>query len=151
MIVTVDPILESLRERATASGRFANVELVHDALRCRVRDIESEAWYLVETSDDGVAVLLVTPDRWLSESIEADLMHSGDKLEELLEEELVDLGGSLLPGEPIKVEHFRSDDRLYTFRSSIPSGSDQETMFRWLLAYEATFIELGDMSGERDD
>ena len=151
MIVTVDPILESLRERATTSGRFANIELVHDVLRCRARDIESEAWYLVETSDDGVAVLLVTPDRWLSESIEADLMHSSDKLEELLEEELVDLGGSVSPEKPIKVEHFRSDDRLYTFRSSIPSGSDQETIFRWLLAYEATFIELGDMSGERDD
>ena len=151
MIVTVDPILESLREFATASGRFANVELVNGTLRCRARDIESEAWYLVEISDDGIAVLLVTPDRWLSESIEADLMHSGDDLEELLEEELVDLGVSLLPAEPIKVEHFRSDDRLYTFRSSIPSGSDEETMLKWLLAYEAAFIELGDMSGERYD
>ena len=88
MIVTVDPILESLRELATASGRFANVELEHDVLRCRARNIESEAWYLVKTSDDGIAVLLVTPDRWLSESIEADLMHSGDNLEELREQRI---------------------------------------------------------------
>ena len=33
----------------------------------------------------------MTKDRWLSESIEGDLEHTGDELEELLEEELVEL------------------------------------------------------------
>ena len=51
---------------------------------------------------------------WLSESIESDLMHSGDKLDELIEEELVDQGEE--PGH-ISFEHFRSDDMLFTFRT----------------------------------
>ena len=33
----------------------------------------------------------MTKDRWLSESIEGDLEHTGDELEELFEEELVEL------------------------------------------------------------
>ena len=35
---------------------------------------------------------MLTKDRWLSESIEAEVMHHGDSLEELIEEELIDLG-----------------------------------------------------------
>ena len=151
MILTVDTILEFLRERAVSSHRFASAELINGELRCRARDAESEAWYLVQTTKNEISLLLVTPDRWLSESIEAELMHSGDDIEELLLDELIALDPGVSEGEPITVKHFRNDDRLYTFETTIPSGSDEETVLRWLLAYEATFHELGDMGGERND
>ena len=153
MIVSTNAILESLQAHANSSGVFAGTEIVDDVLRCKARDIECEAWYLLEpTADgDGLTVLLATPDRWLSESIESDLVHSGDDMEELLDEELLDLGCPISSTQPTKIEHYRSDDRLYTFRSTIPNGSDEDTILKWLLAYEATFHELGDMSGEDND
>ena len=88
-------------------------------------------------------------DRWLSESIETDLVHTGDKLDELLEDELVDLGWThgRLP-----FEHFRSDDLLFTFRTPIDlarcGASEVATV---LLAYERCFRELGDMDGSDED
>ncbi|HVP73959.1 MAG TPA: hypothetical protein VMS30_09495, partial [Phycisphaerales bacterium] len=98
----------------------------------------------------GWSVSLVTPNRWLSESIEADLMHHGDPIEELIEEELVDLGWQ---EDALPVKHFRSDDMLYTFVSPvpIPAGQAEDDAVKrattCLLAYEAAFRELGDMSG----
>lgn len=74
-------------------------------------------------------------------------MHTGDDVEELLEEELVEQG---LEASRPAVEHFRSDDRLFTFRSPVaPENAD--TAARWLLAYEACFRQLGDMAGDSDD
>ena len=75
-------------------------------------------------------------------------MHSGDSLEELLEEELVDLGADT---SVVLVQHFRSEDMLYTFRSTLPPASTPDDVLTWLLAYEATFRELGDMTAEADD
>src|SRR5688500_979912 len=95
-----------------------------------VRD--EPAKYREEQRGGRWQVALVTKDRWLSESIEADFMHHGDPIEELLEEELVDQGytvaGDGMPGGPrraasgrsIEVKHFRSEDMMYTFQSVLP-------------------------------
>jgi hypothetical protein len=105
----------------------------------------------VDVDGDGrVAVSLVTSNRWLSESIEAELMHTGDKIEELLEEELIDQGyeGKLT------CQHYRSDDMLFTFRSEVPVKPDSNGAAgaaSCLLAYEACFRELGDMETDGEE
>ncbi len=135
--------LEQVASIARKRGVFASIE-VEDALaRCRARDAEN-AWYLVRRDGDHWSVALETPDRWLSESIEADLMHHGDPLEELIEEELVELGGDAAVEPP---KHFRDEQRRYVFVNRIPRGADASAVANWLLAYEAAFRNLGDMSG----
>jgi hypothetical protein len=147
--VTMD--LTSLKSLAEASERFSAVELDGNTLKCRAQDVESEAWYQLTTLDGQLMVMLITPDRWLSESIEADLMHTGDSLEELIEDELVELGSSPREDTTMVVQHFRSEDLQYTFQTPLSSDSEEETILRWLLAYEAAFHELGDMGGEEED
>ncbi|MCW5775824.1 MAG: hypothetical protein KIS87_05190 [Phycisphaeraceae bacterium] len=140
-------LLESVAERASRAGVFGPITLNDAVLACQALDAAASAEYRVGWDGGRVWVSLVTPNRWLSESIEADLMHTGDDIDELLEEELVEQG--LEPARPI-VEHFRSDDRLFTFRSPVPK-EDSETVARWLLAYEACFRALGDMAGGTDE
>jgi hypothetical protein len=130
-------------------------------LVCTASASAAPAAYRVELGEDGrVWVSLVTADRWLSQSIEADLVHTGDKLEDLREEELTDLaiaipaaaGGVSRP----VFEHFRSQDRLFTFRSPVPlKGIDApaaaDVAALWLLGYEATFRRLGDMEAGEEE
>ncbi|MBM4112233.1 MAG: hypothetical protein FJ253_02490 [Phycisphaerae bacterium] len=140
--------LRELADRARAQGAFAEVQVTPRSLRCAAADAAAEAWYSVELKPEGWFLSLATPDRWLSESIEADLMHTGDSLEELFEEELVEFGVEAAPP-PIK--HFRSDERLYMFCVRLPDGHNPELVSRYLLAFEATFRSLGDMSGGAED
>ena len=123
--------------------------------RCGARRVnaESEAFYqLLPDPDDPAKVWagLHTPDRWLSESIEADLLHSGDKMEDLLDEELDELG---YEGGSLPIEHFRDDAKVYVFRSALtvangdtPGLDDISRVVKVMLAYEACFLQLGDMS-----
>ncbi len=145
-------LFEEVADQVRAAGVFETVRRTDDALKCRARDVASETMYAAEVPDqrDLVWVGLITPDRWLSESIEADLMHQGDKIEDLLEEELFDKGfEARLP-----IEHFRDEQKLYVFRSPVflPKGENIkgepmiERVTRVLLAYEACFRQLGDMS-----
>jgi hypothetical protein len=53
-----------------------------------------------------------------------------------------------------KIEHYRSDDKLYTFRTPVfPSAAratspeQSRVLIQHLLAYEAMFGVLGDMPG----
>ena len=46
----------------------------------------------------------------------------------------------------LKIEHFRSDDMLFTFRSPLPAGIQAADAAKVLLAYEACFRNLGDMN-----
>ena len=94
----------------------------------------------------------MTADRWLSESIESDLLHTGDKMEELAE-----LGSD---DRVARVEHFRSDDKLYTFRLRVPAAKPggtggartlEDQAATHLLALEAAFRNLGDMSAGPDE
>ena len=142
--------LATLEGRVTGRDVFESVTLSEDGsrLECRARGPEEEAFYRIDRTEGGWAVSLVTDDRWLSESIEADLVHAGDSIEELLEEELIDLG--LTPTE-IPMKHYRSDDLLYTFLSALPAATDEDTLMTWLLGYEKTFSALGDMSPDEED
>lgn len=140
-------LVATLRERLGEDHPFAEVRVEDGRLVCRADGPEEPAFYRVEQDGDGVWVSLVTPDRWLSESIEAQLMHTGDSIEELLDEELADQG---FDAGPLSVQHFRSEDMLFTFRSRVDDPSP-EALLQVLLAYEACFRQLGDMNpGEED-
>jgi len=140
-------LLASIAKSARHAGVFASVEVDGGRVVCRAEGSGEPAFYRV--GEDGGAwwAELVMRDRWLSESIEATLMHAGDSIEELLDEELADVG---YDGPTPKVEHFRSDDMLFTFRTRIPSA-DAVTAARFLLAYEQCFRNLGDMEAGDDE
>ncbi|MEK6702354.1 MAG: hypothetical protein AABZ53_08830 [Planctomycetota bacterium] len=144
--------LATLAADLGAAGRFGPVTLGDSRLECAALGASSPASYRVELDQGRVFVSLVTPDRWLSQSIEQDLMNTGDRIEELLDEELAELDHV---GQPPVVEHFRSDDKLYTFRSpltlspqSLGDPGALAIVRRYLLAYEACFRVLGDMEGD---
>jgi hypothetical protein len=150
---------------ARASGHFGEVELVGDVLSCAAKGTEAEAFYRLSgpaaPGEAGLWVSLVTPDRYLSQSIEQDLVHRGDKIGELLNEELVDQGLIDRRDTPVpQVEHFRDARKLYTFRTPIGHvlelgrGGPElaaQTAFRWLAAYAAAFGELGGLAGGDDE
>ncbi len=148
----MDSSIEIIRAAAADSGAFAEIRTTSIEIGCRAKESAAEAWYRVRREQDRWVVSLETPDRWLSESIEADLMHFGDPLEELVEEELIELGWSgSMPG----IKHYRSDDMQYTFKVEVPAtgdaADDARTAALWLLAFEAAFRELGDMTGEDEE
>ena len=144
----VDNFLESLADRVRRHGVFGDVQVRSGRLRCDARDAAAPAWYAVESDGTDWVVSLSTADRWLSESIETDLLHFGDPMEELIEEELVELGGE---GPVPPPKHYRADDRTYVFRNTVSGAGDREMALDrvalWLLAYEAAFRNLGDMAG----
>lgn len=147
-------LYEEVGDRARSWHIFGKVRRTDIALFCKAMGVESDTSYRAEVASehDVVWVGLFTPDRWLSESIEADLMHTGDKIEDLLEEELDDLGfDGRLP-----VEHFRDEQKQYVFRSPVflpkglklDSAKMVERVATVLRAYEATFRQLGDLKPE---
>jgi len=146
--------LDGVARIARDRGVFGAVEMMDGRLRCQARDAAAEAWYGVACDGQGWVVSLSTADRWLSESIETDLLHFGDPMEELIEEELVELGGE---GPVAPPRHYRADDRSYVFRSTVPGVGTRpdpagvERVALWLLAYEAAFRNLGDMSGGQEE
>lgn len=143
--------LKWVEQRAVAAEAFGKVTLKGDRLECATRSPGVQAVYFVEFETDGGGawVGLFTPDRWVSESIEAELMHTGDKLEELIEDELVELGWEHRPA----VEHFRDDQKRYTFRTSVPLTPDRDAcdrLVKMLLAYELAMGQLGDLREEKE-
>lgn len=140
--------LRALAQAAQDAGVFAAVRVAGDRLECEAKDAAAPAFYRVDVQPaagrSAVCISLVTPDRWLSQSIEQELVHTGDKLEELVDEELAEQGYG---GAGPRVEHYRSEDRLYTFRSPLAEGLTADAVAKHLLAYEAAFRHLGDMQG----
>lgn len=146
-------LLADIAAVARSAGVFGAVELRSDdrgqiILSAQARDSGAPAFYRAAFEGGSLWVSLVTADRWLSQSIEADLVHTGDKMEDLIEEELVDQG---VEGHRPRVEHFRSEDRLFTFRTPVPVRMGEPgaaaRAAAFLLAYEACFRNLGDMAG----
>jgi hypothetical protein len=139
-------LLNQVSEAANARGVFSKIEILADRLRCHAKDCPEPAWYELAASGDSLTVRFATPDRWLSESIESDLMHFGEDIEELVEEELAELGwrGKVPVG-----KHFRDDAKLYTFENPVPAtdADRAEVATKFLLAYEAAFRALGDVGG----
>ena len=146
-------ILDRVAGVARTSDCFGDVLLQGNTLRCAAKEAAAAAWYTVQHEGGGWCVSLSTADRWLSESIETDLLHFGDPIEELIEEELVELGGA---GPVPAPKHFRADDRSYVFVSRVPEAAGDANhvaglVGKWLLAYEAAFRNLGDMSGSEEE
>ena len=146
--------LESVSTLLTDLPVIGETEVADDMLVCHAVATAESVHYRVRVDDERVWVSLVTEDRWLSESIEADLMNTGDNLEELIEDELADLG---VQGPAVSFEHFRSDEMLFTFQSpiEIPKSGLREieqSTGDLLVAYVACFAQLGDVSaGDADD
>ena len=132
-----DQLPESLRSLAQMTGDLIQVKAPHDV----------DAWYELKATENGCLLALMTKDRWPSESIEGDLEHTGDELEELFEEELVELNWD---GEVPPLRHFRDDLRQYVFSCEWPSKTPTEIALA-LQAMVAMFTELGDMGGEDEE
>ena len=148
-------LLEHLRRHAAEAGVFAECTIDGDCLACKADGSAEDAWYRVRWDGGRVWVSLEMADRWQSESIEAELVHTGDKLDELLEEEMIELG---YEGPRPTFEHFRNDDMLFVFRTPLPTAvdtlDDPSTVSNAkivLLGYEACFRQLGDMDINGDD
>lgn len=145
-----------LLEKVRAKDVFASLETSTlpdgaERLEAAARDSAEPATYRLDVAPSGaVTISLVTADRWLSESIESDLMHYGDPIEELVGEELEELDVKP-PASGVVVRHFRSEDLLYTFETPLPAGTDAGHAIAWLLAYEAAFRGLGDMTSDDED
>ncbi len=138
-------LLEEVARGARACGAFASVEARPGLVVCASTQ-RDDAEYRVIVEGESVYVGWVTPDRYLSQSIEAELMWTGDDLEELIGEELgaTDYDGPALGA----VEHFRDPDKLFTFRSRLPLDAGRvsaSAVVACLRAYEAVMRELGDM------
>jgi hypothetical protein len=155
----VGALLAAVAARASAAGVFGSVRVEKGVLRCDALASGEPAEYRVFEEKGALWVSLVTSARWLSQSIEADLVNTGDKIEELLEEELVDLGWKKEWGPArLSYQHFRDDTKMYTFRTAAPvkierAGDPQsaEIVATVLLGYEQTFRPLGDMETGEDE
>lgn len=148
--------LADVAARAGATGKFASSTLVDGKVVCVAPRAASTAEYRVYADAGRLWVALVMPDRYLSQSIEQDVVHHGDKLDDLLADELIDLGAD---GLKPRIEHFRDPAKLFTFRSefTLPPGKPIEPrqladgLLVLLLAYEACFVRLGDMDAGDDE
>ncbi|MEO1534236.1 MAG: hypothetical protein AAFS11_01565 [Planctomycetota bacterium] len=155
--VDVRALLGLVAESAERAGVFGAVNNEGERLVCPAANSAEPAFYGVESDAEGaVWVSLIMEDRWQSESIEADLVHTGDKLEELLDEELAELGYSSESAPAPTYQHYRSEDMQFTFRSAVPldgldAAASAERVSQWLLGYEACFRQLGDMDTTEED
>lgn len=153
MSSSVTNIIDTLAERAQQTNLFGSPNIKDQTLELEAVGSAETAYYRVYLGESVPVVELATKDRWLSGSIEGDLVEAGDKLEELIEDELIDLGfpeGT----NSVAFEHKRSDDMEYVFRSQIivPDGVDlADACYMWLMAYETCFRQLGDMDESEDD
>jgi hypothetical protein len=152
----LENLLKAVRMRADASGAFKSATVQNSCLTCLAKASAEPAEYRLCVDQKQLCILLVTANRWLSQSIEADLMHTGDDLEQLLAEELMDTS---VKGAALAVSHFRSQDKLYSFRTPLPIPLDPngdvsadpaniETSYHVLMSYQNVFSGLGDMQGE---
>lgn len=145
----VTALLGEAARLAGASGAFALVEQSTGRVTCG-DPVQPEAQFRIEADGTGLWIAWVCANRYISQSIEADLMWTGDDLDELIDEELADqdYGGAPLG----RVEHFRNEEKQFTFRSRVPldparleAGDGAKVLLACLLAYQAAFRELGDM------
>ncbi len=143
---------KEIQDAAEQARVFGEIGIDGRGLYCKAPNAAEEAFYRVSIVDDAVWISLETADRWLSGSIEGDLVNTGDKLDELIEEEVIDLGHH---DAKVGFDHLRSDEMLYIFRSklSTPMGDPDcaKNAAIWLMGYELVFRELGDMDESQED
>lgn len=149
---TKHKLYEHVRAGAEQADVFADVKVGADGVRCEADGSAEPAYYRVYVEEGEVWIAMETEDRWLSGSIEGDLVGTGDKLDELLEEEIIDMGHH---NAVVEFEHFRSPEKVYVFRSKLSTPlSDPNAPAHaliWLLGYETVFRDLGDMSEDDED
>ena len=113
--------LRSLLTAVTRHKRFDLVEIKAGELVCAARGSDSPALYKIGIEAGRLCISLVMADRYLSQSIEQDLVHNGDKLADLLADELIDADVRLPSGcPPLVVDHFRDPQKFFTFRTILP-------------------------------
>ncbi len=153
MAVSTNQTISTISQRAKEANVFGTITSTDNMIELQAWGAAEPACYRVYLEGDSAIVELATENRWLSESIEAELVESGDKLDELIEDELVDLGYAEDTG-AVKFEHYRSDDMEFVFRTKVVPMSGQDfgdACVQWLLAYEQCFRQLGDMDESEDD
>ena len=143
----------AVAELARASNAFAEIESGPTSTHCP-DPVQPDAAFRIAYEDGKLWAAWVSPDRYLSQSIEADVKWTGDDIDELIDEEVEAQGWT---GHRIgRFQHFRSEDRLYTFRSELPinpasaNASTAKDALPFLLAYQAAFRNLGDMKPDDD-
>ncbi len=150
--MSIESLFKQVYEQVQEADAFASVKLEGQTIICQAKaaDPETQAFYKLNVGDaDDLHVGIYTLDRWLSESIEADLVEHKDDIEELLADEMYELGID----EGLGVFHFRDEDLQYVFRSKIPLVKGEpiddpafvDYIAKVLLSYEATFSQLGDL------
>ncbi len=141
-------MLDAVGDLVRGSRVFRDVRVGDRGVECAAPNAPAEAWYRLYEQGGRWYVEFSTPDRWLSHSIEADLMNTGDSLEDLVEEEMSELG---IDSRGVSVEHFRDEGKSFVFRTSLPfalgGGDSVRTAGTALLAFEACFRRLGDVDG----
>ncbi|HCT43654.1 MAG TPA: hypothetical protein DF699_00405, partial [Phycisphaerales bacterium] len=85
-------LYEHIKQGAIDADVFASVEIDARGVCCEADGPAEPVYYRVYIEEGDIWVALETEDRWLSGSIEGDLVGTGDKLDDLLEEEIIDLG-----------------------------------------------------------
>ncbi len=149
---TKHKLYEHVRAGAERADVFAGVKIDSRGVCCEADGSAEPAFYRVYIEEGDVWIAMETEDRWLSGSIEEELVKTGDKLDELLEEEIIDLGHD---NAIVDFDHFRSPEKVYVFRSKLntplSSPDAPEHALIWLMGYEAVFRELGDMSEDEED
>ncbi len=149
---TKQALYKYAQQGAIKADVFGPIAIDDRGLSCQAKNAAEEAFYRVSIVDDTIWISLETKDRWLSGSIEGDLVNTGDKLDELIEEEVVDLGHHEAK---VGFDHFRSPEMMYVFRSRLSTAIDDpkasEHALIWLLGYEIVLRELGDMDETQED
>lgn len=149
---TLSTVFDATIQPLKDADVFEAVTRTDQGVRCDAMHVEEECYYAAHIGKEGaVWVGWYSPDRWVSGSIEGDLVHTGDKIDELLEEELVDQGLSI----KIPLEHYRNEDKVFVFHGKLGLPGDParaaDTLVRIMIAFQACFVELGDMAPSEDD
>ena len=149
---TLTAVFDAMIQPLTETEAFAQVKRTATGVRCDALHVEEECYYAAHVDADGkLWVGWYSPDRWVSGSIEGDLVHTGDKIDDLLEEELVDQGVT----NKITLDHYRNDDKVFVFHGTLDLPGDAaeatQLIVKVLVAFQACFVELGDMGPEEDE
>lgn len=153
MTTAPSTIISTIAQRSKDANVFGKIETSDNMISCQAWGSAEPAFYRLYLDGETPIVELATVDRWLSGSIEGDLVGSGDKLDDLIEDELIFLGYHEDSG-AVAFDHYRSDDMEYVFRSKVipmPGQDLADACMQWLLAYEICFRQLGDMDESEED
>lgn len=151
-----EAFLHDITSALEAHDRFDRATRHGARVEAHATATPDEALFCVEIDDEGVWLAWASEDRYLSQSIEAELVFTGDDLDDMIDEEIVDAGWDL--GKLAPNAHFRDDERRFVFRCKAPV--DAETLdpkthapaFASALAgMVEAFAELGDMQPDDDD